>query len=139
MTTTTPKPAYTRTQQLKAIDLAWTFICDRLNNIKMEAMGDNYEGDNQKEEREHRGCGLPRIPHGLTVPQAGRLFCVKQLLDYLDGEKAPDPKDFLWMRKTIFTAYALVANYRDEITKALAESGADLDAIRSADYAELNA
>lgn len=73
------------------------------------------------EERRHRGSGdsFKRChPNAISIPQAARLFAVKRVAEYLQGERMPRGKDFAHMQTSCFHAAALVDEYRKDIRKA---------------------
>lgn len=94
-----------------------------------------YE-QNLKEERGHRNFGRGFGANAITAPQAARLFCVRQIAEYLNDERTPDVANIFHHRLSNYQAYALVANYRERVVKALEPF--DLQALLALDYAELN-
>lgn len=73
------------------------------------------------EERRHRGAGdsfKRNHPHAVSIPQAARLFAVKRVAEYLQGERMPRGKQFAHMQTSCFHAAALVDEYRKDIRKA---------------------
>ena len=106
-----------------------------LDNIKWGQMYTTYLNENKEEEKRHDRCRPASVPRGMSIMDAARLFAVQQIIEYYQGKAAPDLAGYTYMRKTVFTAYSLVAQYRNEIGAALV--GVDLDAIKALDYAEL--
>lgn len=94
-----------------------------------------YE-QNLKEERGHRNFGRGFGANAISAPQAARLFCVRQIAEYLNGDPAPDVANIFHHRLSSYQAYALVANYRERIAQSLEPF--DLQALLALDYAELN-
>ena len=107
-----------------------------LNNINWTPYRDNIFKAERKGEREHRNwCnGREYSRKAITVNDSARYFACKHILDALVKEP-PDLKSYLHLKKSIFMGHALVANYRDEIEKAL--NGFDLDAFDDLDYADM--
>lgn len=89
------------------------------------------------EEKSHRGWG-PEFakyhPGAISAADAGRLFAVKRVAEYLNGERMPRGKDYLHFQKSAFYAAALVHKHRKEIRKAW--RGLDVKAIGALDYCE---
>ena len=90
-----------------------------LDNISWSAYYSNYEKENIKEEKAHIDFKPDGIVSGMTITEGGRFFAVKQIIDYLEGAKAPSIEYYISMRKTVFSAYSLVANYKERILKEL--------------------
>jgi len=126
---------YTKRQTLNEIKKASYNLAYVLNNQTWSALWDNYLKENVDEEKKHDNYRSDGISRGITIREAGKLFAVKQIVEYLEGAKAPDVKAYLNMRKSVFTAYALAMNYTKQINEAL--EGIDLDIIRQADYCKL--
>lgn len=128
----------TKREQIKMIDRAWLYVGEALNNIGIHGYGRQYLALNMREEKDHRRFCPEGIKCGLTTPQAARLFCVKQLADYLNGEVVPTAKDFIHIRQSNLMAASLVANYRAEIKQAFSEASVNPEDCSALDYAELN-
>jgi len=94
---------------------------------------ETYYRQNQSEERDHRR--FVSAPRGITAPQSAKLFCVRQIAEYLNGQKAPNIGDIFSFRLSVYQAYALVLNHRDKITVALEPF--DLTELVALNYAEL--
>jgi hypothetical protein len=73
--------------------------------------------------------------YGLTISESAKLFCVKRIVESLNGLHIPEIKDFLYCQKSWFFAHALVENYREELAEALKDI--DKEKILALDYAEL--
>lgn len=97
---------------------------------------DTFYNQNLSEERGHRRFGQGFGANGITAPQAARLFCVYQIAEYVKDQTAPDVANIFHFRLSNYQAYALVANYKERIVKALEPF--DIDALLALDYAELN-
>lgn len=128
----------TKRQQIQMIDRAWLYVGEALNNLTIHGYGRQYLALNVREEKDHRRFCPDGVKCGLTLPQAARLFCVKQLADYLTGEPEPTVKDFISFRHSAFMAASLVANYRTELQKAFQEAGVKEEDCAALDYAALN-
>jgi len=61
---------------------------------------------------------------------------VRQVAEYLNGDKAPDVAEIFSYRLSIYMAYALVARHRELIASALEPF--DIQSLLALDYAELN-
>lgn len=106
-----------------------------LNNISITQYLEEYFEMNRSEELKHRGKSYDRVKTELTVPQAAKLFCVKQIARSLLKQFEPQADAYLFLRPSLFYAHSLVANYRAEIEKVLADF--DLQELAALDYAEL--
>jgi len=107
-----------------------------LNNITWTAYRDNMFDINRKGERKHRKTWDDRnySRRAISVNDSARYFTCMHVIDALVDD-APDIKSYVYLRKTIFYAHSLVANYRDEIENSL--DGFDLDAFNDLDYADM--
>jgi len=107
-----------------------------LNNIAWTAYRDNMFDINRKGERKHRKTWDDRnySRRAISVNDSARYFTCMHVIDALVDD-TPDIESFVRLRKTIFYAHSLVANYRDEIEKSL--DGFDLDAFNALDYADM--
>jgi len=120
------------------VSLAWAELSNTLDNIKMIPLARNYFDENRAEEKGHRQWCAGRKDFGLTVDDTARLFCVTQLAEFLTrSRKVPHARDYLSFRHSLYTAAALVANYRKEIRKAFKAAGVDPRNAAKFDYAEL--
>jgi len=108
-----------KAQQIKLLKKISYKLAYALDNLKWEPIYTNYFKENVKEERNHLKSKPENVYHGLTANEGGLYFAVKQIVDYLEGEKPPDIKSYIFMRKTVFIAYSLVAQYSDIIKNAL--------------------
>lgn len=106
-----------------------------INNKSWGMMWDRYVDDNKKEEKDHDRFRGDSISRGLTIMEASRLFAVQQIVKYSKGEKAPDPANYLHFRKSLYTAYAIYATYKEDIDKILSKY--NLDDVITMDYAEM--
>ena len=107
-----------------------------LNNITWTAYRNNMFDINRKGEREHRNWCNDRdySRRAISVNDSARYFTCMHVIDALVDD-TPDIKSYVYLRKTIFYAHSLVANYRDDIEKSL--DGFDLDAFNDLDYADM--
>lgn len=124
-------------QQIQLIARAFVAL-DVLNNKVMAPLRDRYFAENREEEKGHRNFCPAGVRCGLSVNDAARLFAVRQIAQFMAGEKAPEPSDWLHVRKSYLTACALVAEYRADIEKSWAEFGIAVSDVLALDYAELN-
>ena len=127
----------TKNQQVKLINRAFDAL-EVLNNQVMSPLRNRYLEQNIEEEKGHRRFKPDGIKCGLTTREAARLFCVRQIAEYLNGAATPEPKDWLHLRLSNLTACALVAEYGAQIKAAWSESGISIDDLLALDYAELN-
>jgi len=105
-------------QQIDLINkLSYNLACE-LDNLKWNKIYTDYLKENIQEEKNHDNFRHESIKRGLTITEAGKLFAVQQIAEYLNGDKMPDVSGYLHIRKSVFTAYAIFANYRKEIEKA---------------------
>lgn len=92
----------------------------------------------KEEERGHRGFlpdfNLHHTPETIGVSQAAKLFAVKRVAEYLNGEKFPAGKDYLHTQKSCFYAAGMVDEYAAEIRAAWSKF--DLAALAALDYTE---
>lgn len=76
----------------------------------------------KEEERGHRGFlpdfNLHHTPETIGVTQAAKLFAVKRVAEYLEGERMPAGKDYLHFQKSAFYAAGMVDEYSKEIKAA---------------------
>ena len=124
-------------QQIALIDRAYAAL-DVLNNQVMSPLRDNYFKQNLDEEKGHRHFCPDGVRCGLATRQAARLFAVRQIAQFLNGEKAPEPREWLHLRPSYLTACALVAEYREQIMRAWGEVNVCVADVLALDYAELN-
>ena len=123
-------------KQKELINSTWQKMEYVLNNQSISHYADHYFKQNLDEERDHANFMSKYGSRGMTIPQAARLFCVKQIAEYLKDKKQKlDAKDYIGLRPSVFWAYSLANTYRAELTEAL--KGVDLDAILALDYADL--
>lgn len=128
----------TKRKTFATIAKAWGEIEHVLDYSDHHSYGRLYLVENILEERSHRGFGPNYSSHHdpfVTVARAAKLFAVKQIADYLTGEKMPELKDYLHFRKSCYTAAALVLEYGDKLRDALKDF--DLAELKALDYSEL--
>ncbi len=127
----------TKKQTLKAVNKAWTEFAYVLDTCGWGRDGVNYLKLNVAEEKDHDRYRGDSIGRGITITEAAKLFAVKQLVEYLtESEKAPDPKGYNHMRKTVFMAYGLVSDYTKQLMGALAKLTAEeVETIKAANAA----
>lgn len=127
----------TKNQQIKLINRAFDAL-EVLNNQTMSPLRNRYLSQNIEEEKGHRRFKPDGVRCGLTIREAARLFCVRQIAEYLNGAETPAPNQWLHLRLSNLTACALVAEYGEQIKAAWAEFGIAIDDLLALDYAELN-
>ena len=93
----------------------------------------NYLKDNIQEEKAHNS-GKP-FTSGLSTREGGLYFAVRQIIDYLEGDKKPCLESYIDCRKSIYTAYSIVANYKEQIKEAL--QSVDYREVLNMDYCDL--
>ena len=125
----------TKRQDLQLIDKAF-YALERALESKADRDWRTYFQQNVEEEKGHRRFGSGFGANGITRNQAAKLFCVRQIAQYLNGDPAPKTDDIFSLRLSIYYAYALAARYPEQITAALEPF--DLQALLALDYAELN-
>lgn len=126
-----------KTQSLKLISKAYSYL-DVLNNQVMSPLRERLFRQCTEEERGHRHFKPDGVTCGLTVPQAAKLFCVLRIAQYLNGDRIPEPKEWLHIQPSCLTACALVAEYSQQIERSWLEAEIDVNEILKLDYAELN-
>lgn len=112
------KTNLSKRQQLELIKKI-SYCLQVLDNISWTNYYSDYLKENIREEKNHRGFKPDGIESGITTMQGGMFFSVQQIIRFLEGEEAPDLSGYLFMRKTIFTAYSIVQQYKDNIQEAL--------------------
>lgn len=123
-------------QSFKLINEAYWKIKDVLEVVHFGGYHRLYYALNLKEESDHRRFCPEGITCGLTKVEAVKLFYVQEIVEALFKPSfIPAIKDYLSIRQSIFMAHSLVANYREELSKAL--QGIDFESILKIDYAEL--
>ena len=122
----------TKKEALKLLNEAHGKLANALNFISWMHYYDNYFNENLAEEKRHLQGKPESCYHGLSAYDGAKLFSVTQIVKFMLGEKQPKLKWFLSHRKSIFTACALVLNYRKEIKKALKKL--PLENIKNIDY-----
>jgi len=119
------RKAFDALQPLNDID--WTHHRDKLHDMC------------KAEERSHRGF-LPdfneyHTPDTATISDAAKLFAVKRVAEYMQGEEMPKGKDFLHIQKSCFYAAGLVDEYRDRIEKLWADF--DMQELNALNYTDV--
>lgn len=87
------------------------------------------------EEKSHRSFGADFAkyhPNAPSVADMARLFAVKRVAEYLQGEEMPSGSDYLHFHHSAFYAAGMVDEYRDTILNAW--KGFDLAALAALDY-----
>ncbi len=74
-----------------------------------------------QEEKGHRGWGPDfskyHTSDTISAKQAGKLFAVKRVAQYLNGEPYPQVKDYLHFQKSCYTAAAMAFEFEKQIRK----------------------
>ena len=116
----------TKNQQITLIKKISSNLAYILDNIKMESIYSNYLKENINEEKRHLNFKPDNCNHGLTAIEGGIFFAVKQIVEFFQHKNyglkdvyIPKAEDYLHIRKTVFTAYAIVTNYNDQIKDVL--------------------
>ena len=136
MTKTSEK--VTKKQALNLINEAWSEFSYVLDNQDWSKHGTDYLDENIAEEKRHDHMRPDHVNRGLTIREAGKLFAVKQLTQYLCGEKAPNVEAYISLRKSLFTAYGLVMRYTPQLQDMMGKLGKDkVNQILNIDYCEL--
>jgi hypothetical protein len=127
----------TKKESLKLIDNAYFKIKDVLESVHSGEYHYQYFQLHKKEEMNHRRFkAVYNDTCGLTTLEAVKLFYVTQIVEALFKPSwKPTIKDYLSVRQSIFMAYSLVENYKEELNKAL--QGINWEDILKIDYAEL--
>ncbi len=107
-----------------------------LNNISWNSYREKLFKACVAEEKDHRGfMGSFRESHTsdtASVNDAARLFAVKRVAEYLNGERMPFGKDFLHIQPSCFVAAGLVDEYGDKIRAYWSEF--DIKTLAELDY-----
>jgi hypothetical protein len=129
----------TKATTLRHITKAWYYLSEVLECKSgfCEDYSKQYLRIIREEETGHRNFKPDGVTCGLSIADAVRLFAVKRIVEYLDGDTMPGPEQFLHTQRSCFYAAAFVAEFPNALREALTDSRADLDVIRAADYAEL--
>lgn len=129
----------TKTESIRLIDKAYAELAYQVG--EREARGWNaYIDQIKREEKDHRGTWSVGFAgntkqNGLTLAQSVRLFALRTIVQYLEGDSL-DAKDYLHIRTSHYFAYALATEYGVSVRKALDKF--NLAEILALDYAELN-
>lgn len=89
------------------------------------------------EEKRHRGfmpSFAPYHPGAATANQCARMFVVKRVAEYLNGERLPTIKDYFHTQQSAFMCAAIALEYGDEVRQAWAKF--DLKELAALDYCE---
>jgi hypothetical protein len=84
-------------------NVSWTHYADELYKIEKE-----YE----KNHRRYTECD-----YVFSINDCAKYWAVKHIIDGLNDTKELNVKSYLHLKKSIFYAYSMVANYRDRIEK----------------------
>lgn len=95
------------------------------------------------EEKEHRGFAPEFKGHHtadtISPSQAARLFAVKRVAEYLNGEKFPVGQQFLHMQTSCFLAAGIVDEFGDRVREAWKDFDlAELAALNYTDFVKVN-
>jgi hypothetical protein len=93
------------------------------------------------EEKGHRGWGPDFYQHHTSdtasVGDAAKMFSVRRIAEYMNGQDLPKGKDFLHIQKSCFYAAGLVDEYRDRIAKLWSEAGISVEELNTLDYCKI--
>ena len=125
-----------KNQAIKLINTAWERIYYCISTKKSEFVISEYLRLNIQEEKKHDHYRPEGTTRGLTVNQAGKLFAVKQIVEYIwTGGQSPDVKYYIDLRQSCFMAYSLAMQFEEYLIKAL--DGISLESIMALDYVSL--
>jgi len=126
----------TRAQQIAYFTDAAHRLIEAIDDRSTNKDGTAYFKLCLQEEKGHRNFTNTR--NGLTATQGAALCMVGQIADYLtDNRPAPQVRDYLWTKKSLFFGYALSVNNREHILDAWKKF--DITKLAELDYAVLNA
>jgi L-ribulose-5-phosphate 3-epimerase UlaE len=122
-------------ESFKLLDNAYFKIKDILESIRWGYHNEYYQLHNAEEKAHRRFCP-EHIKPGLTQAEAVKLFYVLNIVQAIFVPSIIcNIKSYLHLRKSIFMAYSLVANYHKELSEALKDI--PWQDILKIDYAEL--
>lgn len=90
------------------------------------------------EQKQHRGFASDFAayhPNAATANQCARMFVVRRVAEYINGERLPAIKDYFHTQQSAFMCAAIALEYGDEVRRAWAEF--DLNELAALDYCEL--
>lgn len=138
----------TKKEQLDLIRKISGRLHTALDHITWSNIYDNYLKENIQDEKNHLKYKPESCRHGLTALEGGTFFAVKHIIDFFHNKNhdifipdfkfsvyIPQVKDYLSVKKVIFSAYAIVENYNEQIKEALKDL--DYSEILKMDYVEL--
>lgn len=138
----TEQTKLTKKQQIALISKISSRLSDSLDNITWSNIYTNYLKENIQDEKNHLKFKPESCKHGLTAREGGMFFAVKNIIEFFDHKNVglksvyiPKVEDYLSVRKTIFSAFAIVAKYNDELKEALKDI--DYREVLNMDYVEL--
>lgn len=130
------KTTLSKNEQIQLIKTTWQKIAEVLSCQSSVKYAKQYLSLNIQEEKNHDKFRPINTIRGLTILEAGKFFAVKQIIEFLTDKKyIPSAKDYLFVRQSIFFAYALVSQYRKEFEIVLKD--VCFDDILNMDYTEL--
>ena len=105
----------------KQVDAAFSAL-EFLNNMSWTNRREEMFALCYSEEKGHRSIGGGSFtrchPHAVGISEIARMFTVRRIAEYMNGQKFPSVGDYLALQKSSFYAAALVACYRSEIADA---------------------
>lgn len=123
-------------KEVKLINDTWKVFDYAFQCIKWGTEGNNYLRENITEEKLHDKGRPSTCRRFLTITEAGKLFAVKQLIEYLFTNKIPSLESYSYCRKSVYTAYSLAFLYKKELMEALNKiEGFNFQDILKIDYA----
>lgn len=121
--------------QVRLIETVWQKIAYTFEGIHHGCYGRDFLNECIEEEKRHDKCRPVQCKRFLTIREAGKLFVVKRLCEYLFTNETVDLLGYHYTQKSVYTAYSLAKTYEKELKEAL--TGVDYALIESIDYADL--
>jgi hypothetical protein len=122
-------------QNFKEVEKAFSRLQYLFGSLHWGQYGKHLEALHRKEESQHRKGWKPEgYKEALTITESVKLFFVQYIIDCLQG-KSFTVKDILHVRESFIYSASLVANYKEDIEKAL--HGVDFDKILKLDYSDM--
>jgi len=109
-----------------------------LNNITWTSYREELFSINKKNEKNHRD-NMSRVGNRdyskSPLSVTAKYFCVRHILESLDGITSVSVKSYLHLDKSYFLAHSLVENYGDQLLDAF--EGYNRDDFYALDYCEM--
>lgn len=127
-----------KNKETKLINEAWQKLEYYLNHQDWTSHGDQLLNLTLEESKGHdRFRGGERNTRGISVRTEAKFFAVKRLVDYINGDDAPDPANYISTQKSCFHAYGLVRRFSEGLTELHAQKKELFDMVASWDYCDL--